>query len=336
MAQSETILIDTPESFAKAVNRAARLLQDGLLAAVPTETVYGLAANALNEEAVRKIFHVKGRPAHNPLIVHVQGVGMAQQCVAEWPVLASQLAEAFWPGPLTLVLQRASIIPEIVVGGGPTVAVRYPAHPFIQALIRECGFPLAVPSANLSGQVSPTTALHVRQGLGDSVPLIVDGGPCAIGIESTVLDISTSPPVILRPGLIHSNAISALIGRLAVPEERPGNQMPKSPGNLPKHYAPKARLLVWKWENEHQLRGMLSRLGHSRDTIHLLCHSEIPLGTSVGQISVIPRDPEAFARALYAELHRGDQAGAEIIVVEAVPGSPEWEGVADRLRRAST
>ena len=178
---AEILSTHTPELFQKAVLRAAELLRAGEVVALPTETVYGLAANALDEKAVAKIFQIKGRPANNPIIVHIAGNEMAKRCVNGWPELADKLAKAFWPGPLTLVLPRAEIIPDIVTAGGMTVGIRWPSHPFIQAVIRECGFPLAAPSANLSSRVSPTNAEHVRQQLGGKIPLIVDGGQSQVG-----------------------------------------------------------------------------------------------------------------------------------------------------------
>jgi L-threonylcarbamoyladenylate synthase len=176
MQRTAILSTHTPELFRKAALRAAELLRAGEVVALPTETVYGLAANALDETAVAKIFQVKGRPANNPIIVHVASLELANRCVAQFPPVAEKLAKAFWPGPLTLVLSRAETIPGVVTAGGPTVGIRWPAHPFIQAVIRECGFPLAAPSANLSNRVSPTNAGHVRAQLGGKIPLIVDGG----------------------------------------------------------------------------------------------------------------------------------------------------------------
>src|SRR6266576_3236320 len=207
---AEIISTYTPALFAAAVKRAAELLHAGGLVALPTETVYGLAANALDAKAVSHIYEVKGRAAHNPIIVHVASVAMARRCVTNWPALADELATAFWPGPLTLVLPKAEDIPDIVTAGGATVGVRWPSHPFIQAVIRECGFPLAAPSANLSNRISPTNAGHVRRQLGDKLPLIVDGGPSQVGIESTVLDLTAAAPRVLRPGMIHEEALLAV------------------------------------------------------------------------------------------------------------------------------
>ena len=189
----------TPELFSIAVRRAVELLSAGEVVALPTETVYGLAANALNPEAVAKIYSIKGRPSHNPIIVHIADLPMAKRCVAAWSANAEKLANSFWPGPLTMVLPRAETIPEIVTGGGETVGVRWPAHSFIQAVIRDCGFPLAAPSANLSNAISPTSASHVSKQLGGKLQLIVDGGASHVGIESTVIDLSLRQPRVLRP-----------------------------------------------------------------------------------------------------------------------------------------
>src|SRR5271170_3134430 len=207
---TEILSTHTPELFQKAVRRAVELLRAGEVVALPTETVYGLAANALEEKTVAKIFQIKGRPSHNPIIVHVAGIEMARRCVKNFPALAERLAKSFWPGPLTIVLPRAKEIPEIVTAGGETVGIRWPSHPFIQAVIRECDFPLAAPSANLSERVSPTNAEHVLKNLGGKIPLIVDGGQSQVGIESTVLDLTVSPPRILRPGMIHAESLAAV------------------------------------------------------------------------------------------------------------------------------
>src|SRR6266576_2331317 len=231
---AEIISTHTPALFAAAVERAVELLHAGDVVALPTETVYGLAANALEANAVSRIYEVKGRAAHNPIIVHVASVEMARRCVATWPALADKLAAAFWPGPLTLVLPKAREIPDIVTAGGATVGVRWPSHPFIQAVIRKCGFPLAAPSANLSNRVSPTNANHVRQQLGDTVRLIVDGGQSQVGIESTVLDLTAAPPRLLRPGMIGEQALLAVTGELTL-GFGDSEEILKSPGQLQKH-----------------------------------------------------------------------------------------------------
>lgn len=323
----------TADLFAAATKHAAELLRAGEVVALPTETVYGLAANALNAKAVAKIYEAKGRPAHNPIIVHVASVALAQRCVANWPAVAEDLARAFWPGPLTMVLPKTPEIPDIVTAGGATVGVRWPSHPFIQAVIRECGFPLAAPSANLSNQVSPTNAEHVRKQLGDRIPLIVDGGQSQVGIESTVIDLTSEPAAVLRPGMIHEESLIAVTGDLISHRglKLPSQETLRSPGLLKKHYAPKAKLLILDWQDDADLK---SRITHHASRVHIIAHTHIPSGEGFAAVSVIPHDAEAFARAIYAELHRCDEAGAELIVVEALPDLPAWRAIADRLRRA--
>jgi L-threonylcarbamoyladenylate synthase len=331
---AEVLRTDSEESFEEALVRAAQLLAGGEVVAIPTETVYGLAANALDARAVERIFEAKGRPAHNPIIVHVAGVDMARQCVVEWPAAAEKLARSFWPGPLTLVLRRAQLIPEVVTAGGGTVGVRWPRHRFAQALIQRCGFPLAAPSANLSTQVSPTTAEHVRKQLGDQIPLIIDGGPCQVGIESSVLDLTCRPARLLRPGMIHEGALVAAAGQVAVGQGR--ETLLRSPGQLPKHYAPRARLVTWPWKDENDLLKRASAAGVNRSRVCVLAHTCIPAPGHFGRVSVLPHDPVAFARAFYAELHACDDAGAELIIVEAVPSGNEWRALGDRLTRAAS
>ncbi len=333
---SEILPTHTKALFAAAVKRAAELLRAGEVVALPTETVYGLAANALDAKAVGRIYEIKGRPSHNPIIVHVAGEEMAGRCVKSWPATAQKLAKAFWPGPLTLVLPRAKEIPDIVTAGGDTVGVRWPSHPFIQAVIRECGFPLAAPSANLSGRVSPTNAEHVRAQLGDRIRLIVDGGQSQVGIESTVLDLTQNPPQILRPGMIHGETLVAVIGELGTRNSELGTKNTvRSPGLLEKHYAPRAKLVVLNWSDDASLRMQIVNRKSKIVNCHVIAHTHIPSAEELARVSVIPHDAEAFARAIYAELHRCDEAGAELIVVEAPPDAPEWRAIADRLQRAA-
>jgi L-threonylcarbamoyladenylate synthase len=334
-SQAEILSTHTPELFQKTVLRAAELLRAGEVVALPTETVYGLAANALDEKAVAKIFRIKGRPANNPIIVHIAGGEMAKRCVTDWPEQADKLSKSFWPGPLTLVLPRAKIIPAIVTAGGETVGVRWPGHPFIQAVIRECGFPLAAPSANSSSRVSPTNAEHVRAQLDGKIPLIVDGGQSQVGIESTVLDLTVSPPRVLRPGMIHAESLAAVCGEISNFKFQISNSVLRSPGLLAKHYSPKAKLLVLNWRDDADLKFQISNFKFQFSTCCIIAHTRIPSGGNFARVSVIPRDAEAFARAIYAELHRCDEAGAEVIIVEAPPDLPEWAGIADRLRRAA-
>jgi L-threonylcarbamoyladenylate synthase len=334
---AEILSTHTPELFQKAVRRAAELLRVGEVVALPTETVYGLTANALDKKAVAKIFQIKGRPANNPIIVHVADNEMAKRCVKNWPELADKLSKSFWPGPLTIVLPRSKAISDIVVAGGETVGIRWPSHPFIQAVIRECNFPLAAPSANLSNQISPTNAEHVRKSLGGKIPLIVDGGQSQVGIESTVLDLNANPPQILRPGMIHAESLSAVCGEVQGPKSKiqsPDSAL-RSPGLLKRHYSPKAKLLVLNWRDDADLKSQIANHKSQIQNCHVIVHTKIPSDENFSGVSMIPHDAEAFARAIYAELHRCDGAGADLIIVEAPPDLPEWSGIADRLRRAS-
>ena len=331
----EILPTDTAALFRAAVARAVELLRAGQVVALPTETVYGLAANALDAAAVARIFEIKGRPPHNPIIVHVADHAMARRCVVDWPPAADKLARAFWPGPLTLVLPRSAEIPDIVTAAGPTVGVRWPSHPFIQAVIRECGFPLAAPSANLSNRVSPTNAAHVRKSLGAKIPLIIDGGQSQVGIESTVLDLTQSPAKILRPGMIHAESLQAVISLAAPDDAQHAAGLLRSPGNLPRHYSPRARLEILSWRDTSDLRAQVAKHKFKIESVHVIAHAIIPGGGVFGGVSVIPHDAEAFARAIYAELHRCDEAGAELIVVESPPDAPEWRAIADRLKRAA-
>jgi L-threonylcarbamoyladenylate synthase len=332
---TEILPTHTPALFQKAVKRAAEFLRAGKVVALPTETVYGLAANALDEKAVAKIFQIKGRPANNPIIVHVTGIEMAKTCVENFPGVAEKLVKSFWPGPLTLVLPRAEKIPKIVTAGGETVGIRWPSHPFIQAVIRECNFPLAAPSANLSNSISPTNAEHVLKNLNGKIPLIVDGGQSQVGIESTVLDLTVSPPQILRPGMIHAESIAAVVREIQNSKSSIQSHELRSPGLLKKHYSPKAKLLVLNWHDETDLKSQIANHRSQIQNWHVIAHTKIPSAENFAGVSVIPHDAEAFARAIYAELHRCDEAGANLIVVEAPPDLPEWSGIADRLRRAS-
>ena len=331
--ETKTLKTDTADCFAEAVAQAASALRHGAVVALPTETVYGLAANALDEACVAKIFEAKQRPAENPIIVHVADESMARDCVSEWPAAAAALAKAFWPGPLTLVLPKAEGIPDNVTAGGETVGVRWPRHSLMQEVIRACRFPLAAPSANVSNQVSPTTAAHVAAQLGGRIPLIIDGGAAEVGIESTVVEVADDAVRVLRPGMISAEAIAA-----AWPEGAEGGASDegilKSPGQLPRHYAPNARLLVLTWEDAEDLENQIAYSRTPHDRVCVIAYNRIVAGTRFGRVSVIPHDPEAYARALYAELHRCDAEGAELIVVEAVPETTEWQGIADRLMRA--
>ena len=332
--ETNVLTVETAAEFRAAVAEAVTLLRQGEVVALPTETVYGLAANALEAKAVEKIYKVKGRPAHNPIIVHVASLGLARECVTEWNESAEKLARYFWPGPLTLVLPRRELIPDIVTAGGSTVGVRFPSHPLIRKVIENCGFPLAAPSANLANQLSPTTAKHVIEGLAGKLPLVIDAGPTSVGIESTVLDLSRGDPRVLRPGMISTRQIEQVLGaRIDLAANHSGNL--KSPGLLPKHYSPRARMIVASWKNADELSALVARGGVEPEAVHILCYEKVPEANPFGRVAIIPHDEDAYGRAIYAELHRSDELRAQLIIVEEPPSGEAWEGIHDRLRRAS-
>ena len=311
-----------------ALSQGVELLGQGKLVALPTETVYGLAADARSPEATARIFEAKGRPAGNPLIVHVDSVEMAQGCVAAWPSAAAQLAAAFWPGPLSLVLPKADSIPDTVTAGGKTVAVRCPAHPVFSAVLVKCGFPLAAPSANRSNRVSSTRAEHVVDQLGGRIPLVLDGGPCALGIESTVLDLSGIKPTILRPGSISLGQLQSVLGQVETAGPATDTGPAKRPGQLSRHYSPRAKLILGS--------DPTAALGQADETTHIIAREPAPSACQGGQWYQLPDDPDGFAKELYDTLHRCDRAGAELIQVQSLPDGPEWDALRDRLTRAST
>jgi L-threonylcarbamoyladenylate synthase len=331
---AEVLPTHTSALFQAAVIRAAKLLSQGEPVALPTETVYGLAANAFDAAAVDRVFQIKGRPSRNPLIVHVASFEMARSCVASWPVLAASVARSFWPGPLTLVLPKSDRIPAIVTGGGLNVGIRWPSHPFTRAVIEACGFPLAAPSANLSNELSPTNAVHVLKSLGSAISLIVDGGQCQVGIESTVIDLGSDPPRVLRPGSIPAAALGAV-------NQNAGNRAQEDgplacPGLLHKHYAPRAPLVLAKWGDAGELAAWVASRHPRAARVHIIAHEIIPWSEAFARVSVIPCDPEAYARAIYAELHECDENGADLIVVEPPPEGDDWAAVRDRLFRAAS
>ena len=331
--QTTTIPIDPENPEPRAVAQAAERLRQGELVAFPTETVYGLGANALNTEAVARIFAAKGRPARNPLIVHVADVAAAREVVAVWPDAAIRLAEAFWPGPLTLVLPRRERIPDIVTGGGPTVGVRIPAHPVAMALLRAAGIPVAAPSANRSLQLSPTCAEHVARSLGGRIPLILDGGATGGGLESTVLSLSGDTPQLLRPGLLSPAQIEAVIGpiqrvaNLSLPTDT--SPLP-APGMLSRHYAPHAALELGT-ENGKRVRLLLAR----GSRIGWLTFDPPPPYMPGLIVLSMSRDPALYSTRLYAALHELDAAGVDAIFVDTPPDTEAWYAVRDRLERAA-
>jgi L-threonylcarbamoyladenylate synthase len=305
---------------------AAGLLRAGRLVAFPTETVYGLGADGLDSAAVARIYAAKGRPSTNPLILHVDGLPMAQGLCSRWPEAAVRLAEAFWPGPLTLVLPRQDGVPDTVTGGGDTVALRMPAHRVPLSLIGLLGRPLAAPSANLSERVSPTRAEHVLEDLEGRIALILDGGPTARGLESTVVDLSTDGPRILRPGPIPPALLRRLLGRVEVGSLQPVTGPAPSPGLGLRHYAPRLPLVLRGPGEPLPGFGPVAWLAFGE------ARTDPPPGTArVG----MPRDPDAYGARLYAALRALDQPSFHSIVVDLPPPTEGWAAVHDRLRRAA-
>ena len=288
---------------------AAETIRRGGLVAFPTETVYGLGANALDRQAVRRIYEAKGRPSSSPLIVHVCDLEMARSLTREWPSMATVLAASFWPGPLTLVLKKAEVVPDELTAGLDSVAIRIPRHAIALELIRLAGVPIAAPSANRFTQISPTTAGHVRSGLGDLVDAILDGGPTDIGIESTVVTLTGDEPVLLRPGTISLAELEEATGVkwLARNSEASSSE---SPGLHRRHYAPRTPFFVL-------------RAGR-------------PGPTGNGRILEMPADARSYAQTLYAEMHKADAEGWDWIAVREPPDGPAWAGIRDRLKRASS
>ncbi len=323
------------------INRAVDVLADGGLVALPTETVYGLAADAHNEAAVRAIFAAKGRPADHPLIVHVAQTADPASALEPWSHAltdaARMLARAFWPGPLTLVVQRSALALDVVTGGQNTVGLRCPAHPWAQAVLQayaaRTGHALAAPSANSFGRISPTTAAHVRADLGEKpqgkVDLILDGGPCPVGIESTIVDCSgvfSPAPRLLRPGSITPAQLKAVLGCPVLPAEA---HAPRTSGRLPAHYAPRTPLEL---VDAAQLPARLAALGALR--VAVLAPSSVPV-PAVHTHRVAPDTVAEYGRLLYATLHDLDAAGAQRLLIARPPSGPQWDAVHDRLQRAA-
>jgi L-threonylcarbamoyladenylate synthase len=303
------------------IAHAADLIRAGRLVAFPTETVYGLGANALDASAVERIFAAKGRPKTSPLIVHVASIEMARDLALEWPDRAETLARAFWPGPLTLVVRKRPAIPGIVTAGLDTVGLRMPAHPLAIELLQAAALPIAAPSANRFTELSPVTAEHVRASLGNAVDLILDGGTCTVGIESTVLSLAGPQPILFRPGIVNATDIEALIG----PIERAADPQigaHASPGQHSRHYRPSKPLFV------------------------LDKQAPLPAGPGAylwrsyprpAHLSIqMPDSPIEYAARLYGTLHSLDHCDIDWIAVERVPAGPAWEGIADRLSRAES
>ena len=314
--------------------RAVELLRAGELVAFPTETVYGLGADAANAEAVAKIFAAKGRPADHPLIVHLAGHDAVEHWAEQVPDVAWELMEFFWPGPLTLILKKQPWVPLTVTGGQNTVGLRVPGHPVALELLRRFAGSgghggIAAPSANRFGRISPTTAAHVEEELGERVPLILDGGACAVGIESTIVDCSRGEPVVLRPGHIAPAHLEAVIGRLPLLET--ANGAPRVSGSLDAHYAPQTPMRLIGSE---RLLDFLNAQRHKGDVCGVISHSQPPQAGMPHVWRMLPADPVGYAHEIYGAMRELDHANVSLIALEALPQGPAWAAVADRMRRA--
>lgn len=311
------------------IARAVATLRAGGLVAFPTETVYGLGADAANVAAVKKVFAAKGRPHDHPLIVHLADVPQVRDWVRVFPRAAEQLANRFWPGPLTMIFERAAHVSDLVTGGQHTVAIRVPSHPVAHALLKAFGGGVVAPSANRFGRVSATTAEHVHAEFGDAVDCVLDGGECDVGIESTIVDVSGARPALLRPGWITARGIEAALG---VPLAARGAASPRASGTLAKHYAPQTPMMLVEADLIYELTASLTRQGQR--VAVLAREARQPMIASLTWIAA-PRDAAGYAHALYANLRALDGAGADVMIVEAPPLVIEWAAIGDRLTRAA-
>jgi L-threonylcarbamoyladenylate synthase len=312
-----------------AIAAAAQLLRAGEVVAFPTETVYGLGADAANPDAVRRIFAIKGRPADHPVIVHLGDAADARHWTRSVPDAARRLASAFWPGPLTLILPRAPGVPDIVTGGQDSVGLRVPAHPVAQALLAAFGGGIAAPSANRFGRISPTTAGHVADDLGDAAAMIVDGGACAVGIESTIVAFAGDEPVLLRPGGIAAEQLARALGRAP---RLPDAAAPRASGTLASHYAPRtpSRLVA-----PEQLAEALDAASARGERLAVLARAPERRPSQGLRWLAAPPDAASYAHDLYANLRALDAAGADLIMIEDVPDDGAWLAIRDRLTRAT-
>ena len=311
------------------ISEAARLLIDGQLVAFPTETVYGLGADALNLSAVKRVYEAKSRPFGHPLIIHVGNSELIDEFATDIPDNARSLVARFWPGPLTLVLNASDKVPTIVTGGQETVAIRFPAHPMAIALLREFGGGIVGPSANKFGQLSPTKAADVDRDFGPEVSLILDGAACAVGIESTIIGFDGEFPVLLRPGMITKNAISMEISKEVLDA---GPMSPRVSGSLPSHYAPITNLILLE---AIDIPRYLKSSAALRDVALLTFEPILEAHPSISKIIIAPKEPNDYAKNLYQRLRELDRVGAHLIIVETIPSADSWDGIRDRLDRAA-
>lgn len=336
--QTRVVAVDRNRPDARVIGEAAAVLRRGGLVAFATETVYGLGAVATDPEAVAGIFTAKGRPSFNPLIVHVADVDHVRNLANDWPADAQRLADRFWPGPLTLVLPRSEIVPDVVTAGQGTVGVRIPAPGVARELIRAVGLPIAAPSANRSNRISPTRAEHVRGDLDGRIDMILDSGPTDMGLESTVVDLTGETPVILRPGPISARMLEEALDRGPIGFKRSEDATAcfASPGRLPVHYSPKTRAVRIEQDDsmvDMPFSGQAAVLccGRGKGDRHTECRAPVPASTPIVHLET----PEDAARRLYDVLHQFDDLAPELIVVLMPPDLPEWSAIRDRLQRAT-
>jgi L-threonylcarbamoyladenylate synthase len=335
---TDVLTVDQSSPDPDIIKRAAKLIQTGRLVAFPTETVYGLGANALDSEAVRGIFNAKGRPASNPIIVHVADAIQVVNVVKEWPETAQRLASRFWPGPLTIVVSKRPELPDVVTAGGHTVAVRCPDHAIAQALIRAANLPIAAPSANRSTELSPTRAEHVVKSLNGRIDMILDGGSCPGGIESTVVDVTYEKVRLLRPGLITVSMLQEVVGDIMTMNDVAGVVgVARSPGLMTKHYSPRTALHLDDVgaldEHVQEAVKVGKRVGVA---VFRGVEGHWPEVHKVGPIVInLTDDPLIASSKLYEALHLLDQSQLDLILVEKPPETPEWAAIRDRLERAA-
>jgi L-threonylcarbamoyladenylate synthase len=312
------------------IEQAVHLLQSGELVAFPTETVYGLGADASNPAAVAKLYEAKGRPGNHPVIVHLSELSQLSFWTSQIPDNAMRLAEKFWPGPLTLILPKAPHVLDAITGGQKSVGLRVPSHPLALDLLKAFGGGVVAPSANKFGRLSPTKANDVRSEFHDQVAMVLDGGPCAVGIESTIVDLTGSQPMILRPGMIEQAEIESVIGAVRLAAQFVEDEsITRAPGGLPSHYAPTTPL---KLAHADELQRIIDNLPKGRVRIAVMAFSAAPLEMDW---IIANSDPHAFARDLYSNLRQLDKLQLDQIIVEVPPEDSHWDGIRDRLVRAA-
>lgn len=323
-----------PADIQQQIQQAASVIRQSGVVVFPTETVYGLGANALDPVGAQKIYQIKGRPSNNPLIVHVANLDQLSQLTPGLSDQAKLVIKYFWPGPLTLILPKSPQVPDVVTAGGPTVAVRMPDHPIALALIESAGTPIAAPSANTSGYLSPTNFLDVYADLGDKVELLIDGGGCEVGLESTVLDLTSEPPMILRPGAITAEELEPILGEV-IHYQSHGETVPKSPGLLYRHYSPKTELVLVDPDfapdaaKNYLKQGLRVGVLTTDESIRL--YPDNVTAISLGSLS----DMTGIARQLFAALHQLDRLNVEIIIAENLPTRGIGQAIMNRLSRAA-